>query len=196
MKKILLNPFEYFSEKSLIIVGTVATIVLSGTSAFFNARFDGVLDLHFSQPTTFFNTLIDNTVNVLVLALLLFALGKFRNTKTRFIDILSASVIARIPYYFVAFFNWNNVILIESEKRLQEFKALQPGSLPTFENTQILILIVFAITALLFLAWYLYLLYQGYKVATNAKGGLEVVLFASTVLIAEVLSKLTIYIIN
>lgn len=196
MKNFIFNPFAQFSERPLILFGIAATFVLSMTSAFFNARFDGVIDLHFSTPTFFINTLSDNALNIAILSISLFTLGKIRNSKTRFIDIFTASLIARIPYYFLPFFNWNNIILIESEKLLQQFATVQPGAVPQFESSQMLILVLFAIVSMLFLAWFIYLLYQGYKVATNAKGAVEVVLFGITILIAEAFSKFIFYFIN
>ena len=196
MKKVLFNPFEQFSERPLILFGISVTILLSMTGAFFNARFDGVIDLHFSTPTFFINTLTDNAVNIVILSLALFTLGKFRNNKTRFIDVFTASLIARIPYYILPFFNWNNTVLVESEKLLKQFMTVQPGAVPQFESTQMLVLVLFAGFSLLFLAWFIYLLYQGYKVATNAKGGIEIILFGVTILIAEVFSKIIFYLIN
>ena len=196
MKKVLFNPFDQFSERPLILFGISVTILLSMTGAFFNARFDGVIDLHFSTPTIFINTLTDNAVNIVILSLALFTLGKFRNNKTRFIDVFTASLIARIPYYMLPFFNWNNTVLIESEKLLKQFMTVQPGVAPQFESTQMLVLVLFAGFSLLFLAWFIYLLYQGYKVATNAKGGIEIILFGVTILIAEVFSKIIFYLIN
>lgn len=196
MKKVLFNPFEQFSERPLILFGISVTILLSMTGAFFNARFDGVIDLHFSTPTFFINTLTDNAVNIVILSLALFTLGKYRNNKTRFVDVFTASLIARIPYYILPFFNWNNTVLVESEKLLKQFMTVQPGAVPQFETTNMLVLVLFAGFSLLFLAWFIYLLYQGYKVATNAKGGIEIVLFGVTILIAEVFSKIIFYLIN
>ena len=196
MMKILFNPFDKFSERPLILFGLSATVLLSMTGAYFNARFDGVIDLHFSMPTFFMDTLMDNAVNIVVLSLALFTLGKFRNNKTRFVDVFSASLIARLPYYLLPFFNWNNTILNESEKLMQQFATLQPGMAPQFDTMQMLTLVLFAGVSIVFLAWFIYLLYQGYKVATNAKGAAEVVLFGVSLISAEVISKLIFYLIN
>lgn len=196
MKKILFNPFEQFSERSLILFGIATTLLLSMTGAFFNARFDGVIDLHFSRPTFFINTLTDNAVNIVLLSLALFTLGKIRNSKTRLIDIFTASLIARTPYYILPFFNWNDRILNESNKIMEQFMTIQPGAVPQFEAAQMLTLLVFAIVSILFLVWFIFLLYQGYKVATNAKGAVEVVLFGITLLLAEIASKIIFYLIN
>ena len=194
--KILFNPFDKFSERPLILFGLSATVLLSMTGAYFNARFDGVIDLHFSMPTFFMDTLMDNAVNIVVLSLALFTLGKFRNNKTRFVDVFSASLIARLPYYLLPFFNWNNTILNESEKLMQQFATVQPGMAPQFDTMQMLTLVLFAGVSIVFLAWFIYLLYQGYKVATNAKGAAEVVLFGVSLISAEVISKLIFYLIN
>ena len=194
--KILFNPFDKFSERPLILFGLSATVLLSMTGAYFNARFDGVIDLHFSMPTFFMDTLMDNAVNIVVLSLALFTLGKFRNNKTRFVDVFSASLIARLPYYLLPFFNWNNTILNESEKLMQQFATVQPGMVPQFDTMQMLTLVLFAGVSIVFLAWFIYLLYQGYKVATNAKGAVEVVLFGVSLIGAEVISKLIFYLIN
>lgn len=196
MKKILFNPFEQFAERPLILFGIAATVLLSLTGSYFNARFDGVLDLHFVKPTFFINTLTDNLINVVVLSLSLFTLGKIRNNKTRFIDIFSASLIARIPYYVLPIFNWNNIILDESEKLMKQFMTVQPGTVPEFDTIQMSVLLLFAIVSIVFLAWFIYLLYQGYKVATNAKKPFEVVLFAITLIIAEMVSKILFYLLN
>lgn len=195
MKKILFYPFENFPERPLILFGTAATIVLSMTSAYFNARFDGVLDLHFSTAT-FLNTLTDNALNIALLSLTLFTLGKIRNNKTRFIDVFTASLISRIPYYFLPFLNWNNIILTETEKLMQQFLTSQPNQIPEVDNFSMLVLAGFATVSMVFLAWFLYLLYQGYKVATNAKGTFEVVLFGIAIIIAEIFSKIIFYFIN
>lgn len=196
MKNILFNPFEKFPERPLILFGIATTILLSMTSAYFNARFDGVLDLHFSTTAFFLNTLTDNALNVAILSLTLFTLGKMRNGKTRFVDIFTASLISRVPYYFLPFLNWNNIILIETEKVMQQFATIQPTALSEFDNGSMLILALFAIVSMIFLAWFIYLLYQGYKIATNAKGAVEVVYFGIAIIIAEIISKIIFYLIN
>ena len=196
MKKILLNPFEQFSERPLILFGIAATIVLSMTSAYFNARFDGIIDLHFHTPTFVMNTLTDNALNITILSLALFTLGKIRNTKTRFIDVFVASLISRIPLYLVPFLNWNNSILEESEKLTKQILTAQPGMVPSFEDVNIVSLALFSIVSILLLAYFIYLLYRGYKVATNAKGAVEVILFGVTIIIAEIFSKIIFNLVN
>jgi hypothetical protein len=67
---------------------------------------------------------------------------------------------------------------------------------PEFESNQILLLGLFTVVSMLFLAWFIYLLYRGYQVATNAKGTVEVILFGLALLVAEAFSKFIFYILN
>ena len=51
MKKIF-NPFQNFSEKQLVLFGSIITIIATALAVLLNGRFDGVLDLHFVEKTT------------------------------------------------------------------------------------------------------------------------------------------------
>ena len=101
MKTILFRPFERYSEKTLVIVGVAFTLIGSLLGAVFQGRFDGVLDMHFVPSTSFYQVLIDNVINIFCLVLFLFLSAKYINNKTRLIDILTAAMVARIPYYFM-----------------------------------------------------------------------------------------------
>src|SRR5690625_4846953 len=110
MKTILFRPFERYSEKTLVIVGVAFTLIGSLLGAAFQGRFDGVLDMHFVPSTSFYQVLIDNAINIFCLVLFLFLSAKYINNKTRLIDILTAAMVARIPYYFMVFGNINNTM--------------------------------------------------------------------------------------
>lgn len=113
-------------------------------------------------------------------------MAKYINSKTRFIDILAAATVARIPYYLLPFFNYDNHMATAAEETLA---AINPGQLPDFSVTTISLLLVFAFFTILFLIWYMVLLFRGFKVASNAKGALPVVLFVIAIILAEISSK-------
>ena len=98
---ILYNPFQRLQTGILAVSGTVATILFCFTAYFFKARFDGAIDLHFVDAVEMYEPFIDNIVVIISLSLLLFFAGKIVNRKTRYVDILSVSLIARIPFYFL-----------------------------------------------------------------------------------------------
>jgi hypothetical protein len=185
MKKIY-NPFEIFSEKQLLITGTIVLILGSCIGFLFKGRFDGIVDLHFMENVTFSEVLVDNLINTLVVSVFLFLLGRFINSKTRIIDVLNTSLIARIPFYVLPFFNTNNK-MIETTDRLLEITS--SSSIESLTPVDLFYVVVFGILALLTLVWFSILLWNGFKVATNAKGTKAVVLFITVVLLAEIVSK-------
>lgn len=193
MKTILFKPFERYSEKTLIVVGGVFTVVGSFLGSIFHSRFDGVLDMHVVSSAPFYQVLLDNLINVFCLVLFLFLAAKYINRKTRLIDILTASMVARIPYYLVVFGNINGVVGKASEEVIQ---LVNPEMIGEVAISSLLIVIGFGLLSILFLVWYLALLFNGFKVASNAKGKKPIVLFILSILLAEVLSKVLIHYLN
>lgn len=194
MKKILFQPFENYSEKKLLFVGILGTLLGSLIAYLLKARFDGVLDVHFVDSVKIYDPLLDNLINIFSLSLLLWIAGKIVNSKTRLIDIFNTSLIARLPYYLISFANINGY-MGDLSQRLLNFTAEKPELL-SIEGTDLLIILIFAFISLLLLIYYLYLLYKGYQIATNAKGALPIILFILAVLFAEVLSKYIISLIH
>ncbi len=193
MKTILINPFEKYSEKQLIISGSIITLIGSLIAMLFNARFDGVLDLHFVRDSSFTQALLDNLINIIVLSLFLFAVSQLINQRTRFIDILSVSIISRTPYYLLPALNINDSIQIAGEE-IQ--KITENNNMDLLLNSGTIVILLFALLSLAFLVWYIGLLYNGFKVAANAKGTKSIVLFAIALLFAEIASKYIIHTLN
>jgi len=57
-----------------------------------------------------------------------------------------------------------------------------------FDN--LILILVFALIGILILVWFVVLAYNGFKVATNAKGTKSTLLFIVSLLVAEILSKI------
>lgn len=194
MKTILFKPFEYCSEKKLLLAGVGITLIGSLLGFWFNARFDGVLDLHFVQDTMFFTAFFDNVINIFSLCFVLFILAKYFNKKTRFIDILMAALISRGPMYLLSVFNSGNFLSQKAEALLQYATPEKIGQIPPMDS--LWFILVFSVFSILFLIWYMALLYNGFKIACHAKGTKAVVLFCVAILVAEVLSKFLVYHLN
>jgi len=185
MKKFY-NPFELFSERQLLIFGLLMLVVGSFIGYLFNGRFDGIVDLHFVALTELPEVFIDNCINTLLLTVFLFLYGLTINTKTRIIDLLNTALIARIPLYVLPFFNVNNLIITTTDNLVQ---MANTNSFESMTITDTIILLVFGVMALVTLVWFAILLWNGFRVATNAKGTKKVVLFIVVVLAAEIVSK-------
>lgn len=190
MKTLLFNPFSKYPEKTLLSFGILATIIGSYLAFIFSGRFDGIIDLHFVPEVTLWQPFIDNGINICCLTILLLIAAKYINKRSRGIDILTTATIARIPYYILPLFNSNGYILESTEKIIS---MATPENLPDLSFFQLGGLLVFALFTILFLVWYMILLFNGFKVASNAKGPMPVVLFVMGVLIAEVISKFLIF---
>ncbi|HLP56399.1 MAG TPA: hypothetical protein VK151_15285 [Fluviicola sp.] len=188
MKTLLLKPFERYSEKQLLLIGFLAFAVGIVLAKLFNTHFDGVLDTHFSDNVSWAQSAFNNSVNVIVLTLMLFLAGKIINRKTRLVDLLAAVLIARIPFYPLVFCNIGNKAFSSGDQILKSMQY--QTSIPA---STIVLLVVIVVITLALLVWSISLLYNGYKVAVNGKGAKAVVLFIVAVFIAEIVSKLVIF---
>ncbi|TDE45997.1 hypothetical protein E0I26_04735 [Flavobacterium rhamnosiphilum] len=193
MKTLLFNPFEKYSDRTLIAFGLLFSLIGGYLGFVFNARFDGVIDLHFVEKVSVYQPLFDIAIDIFCSSILLFSVGKLINNKTRFIDILSVSMIARIPFYFLSFFNINNLMYNISKRILS---MIAPEKIHNFVITDIPVLLVVSMTTILFLIWLIVLLYNGFKVATNAKETKHTLFFIGALIFAEILSKILIITLN
>ncbi len=184
--KQLYNPFELYSERQLLIFGLVLTLIGSLLGYLFNGRFDGIVDFHLLESVTFFEVVLDNFFNTVLLTMLLYITGKLINSKTRFVDVLNASLLARIPFYILPFFNFNNVMYDVSNRT---YDIMVAGSFNAISTPDIILLMLFSFVAICTLIWFSVLLWNGFKVATNAKGIKNIILFIFTILVVEVVSK-------
>jgi hypothetical protein len=193
MKLLLFKPFEKYSEKTLLSVGVIFTLIGSFAAYTFNVRFDGVFDVHIISNTLFYQALLDNLVNLFCLIIFLYLSTKYINRKTRLIDIITTSMVARVPFYLLPFLNINGVIEKASEDIIQ---FANPELISQISSSNLLIITVFGVITILFLVWYISLLFNGFKVASNAKGKISIILFILSLLFAEILSKFLIFQLN
>jgi hypothetical protein len=189
MKKILRNPFEKYAESTLLIVGILALVLGAVLGYYCNARFDGVIDLHFVKAVGVYEPLLDLLVTVSVTSIALFALGKYHNPKTRLVDLVNAVLIAKIPFYLLTVFNSTGMIFNASEKIM---KSVQENVLNLPDFSVLFPILIFSLITLAALVLSIVLLFQGYKVATNAKGNKSVFGFVAALLVAEIISKIII----
>lgn len=185
MIKTLLNPFEKFSEKQLLIFGLLFLFVGSYIGFLVNAYFDSILHISFIQNATYISSILQNTTITVLLSLVLFALGKYLNPKTRFIDLLNVSLIARIPFYLSALININNATSKLTDSIVNNLDNVQNIKFSTSEYLFLILTSVFGILCILLFA---ILLWKGFKTATNAKTTKEIILLIITLLITNFIS--------
>ena len=193
MKALIFNPFEKISEKKLLLIGITSMLVGAILGYLFNARYDGVFDLHFEKSTSYFIALLDILISVSTTCLLLLAVGKYTNPKTRFIDIFNTCSMAKIPFYVLTLFNINNWIYYSSAKLVE---SLQQNLMKMPSLSEFVPVLLFSLLTILGLVLSVILLFNGYKVATNAKGTKSIGLFVVALFLSEIFSKIIISYLN
>jgi hypothetical protein len=189
MKTLLFNPFETYSERILSVVGLIVTLIGGYLGFIFNARFDGVIDLHFVEKVSLYQPILEIGINILCTTVLLFIVGKIINPKTRIIDIFLTSMIARIPYYIITLFNANSKAYTISQGILNLVKS---NKINPLSSTDIFYLLLMSFAIIASLIWFITLLFNGFKTAVNAKGTKHILLFIGAIVIAEIISKILI----
>lgn len=196
MKKLLFNPFETTSETKLLTFGVLLTAIGSYLAYLFNGRYDGVIDLHFTGNVSLAQPFLDNLINIVCLTAVLFFVGRLINKKTRLIDILAPVMIARVPFYLLTFTNINNLISDITESLLKNVDLKNMPVNLDIAPSSILLLTLFSLLAIVCIVWFVILLYNGFKIATNSKTSLHKVYFALSILAAEIISGIIISLLN
>ena len=190
MIKLLINPFENYSEKQLLAVGFLGNILLVFLSFQFNTNFVGNLRITDEKVDDLKNVIFTHSITLLFLVVFLFALGKYLNSKTRFVDILVTCLTSRLVLCFMTLLNINGK---NSEIAVAVRKAMMQVNLEKALANYIPILMLFGLIAVVVTIWFFALLFNGFKTATNAKDTKSTVLFVITFIIAESLTRLLIY---
>lgn len=191
MMKLVFNPFERYSEKQLILIGIVTTLIGSLLAISFNARFDGILDLHFVEKVKIYEPIIDILIDTICLVILLFAIGKSINKKTRLVDIISTTLISKIPFYILLFQNINSFSYQITDK-LTKSLLTKNYSLEKVTTGEMTYLVFCGILSLVLIVCSITLLYNGFKTATNAKNTKSILLFIVAIILSEVVCKIVI----
>ena len=187
MKNLLFtNPFVKYSEKSIFLFSFLLSILGVVFAYYSNVRFDGLVDVHQFEKVSLWQVTKENAINIAVMTVLLFVFGAIINKKTRFIDILNAVLVFRIPFYFIA-------LLIKIPFMENFGKNLAKNS-SHIENLKINPLelaaaLSIAMSFLALLAYAIWLLFIGFKTATNCKKIIYYVVFGILIILAEVLTK-------
>lgn len=193
MKTLLFKPFDKYSGFPILITGILATALGTFLSFYFSIRFDGVLDVHISPGLSLSRATADNLIVMVSLFVLLYVAGLLVCPKTRMIDLLTTVLIARIPMYLVSLMNIGHW-LDEVETSLRQ--QIETGDLNPLGIPNIGWLVAFGLVTFGFVVWYIALLYNGYKISTNAKGAKPIALFIGAIVLAEIISKILIVQIN
>ncbi|POS02958.1 Yip1-like protein [Flavobacterium croceum DSM 17960] len=183
--KLIFNPFEQISERKLMQTGVLFALLAGIYAYYFGVVYDGVLDIHLFENASSLVLLFSNVIIVVCMSLVLYIFGKYINTKTRFIDVLTAVLWFRIPFYVSATLT-TLPVFAEIEHQLKNSKNIQNIQFDTFT---IVLLLFVTFVFLLALVYAFVLLINGFKTATNIKKAKHFVWFTVLILLLEILTK-------
>jgi len=184
---ILLNPFAILSDKRQTIIGIISLIIGIALIYIFQIQIE-IIGLHIAENLKLQNASINQLIIVCLLTLAFFCIGKIINKKTRIIDILNTILLAFIPIYISTFINFNGYMDEQNNKIYEAFinNNVNEIKLP-------FLFLVISVFMILMIVYYFYLLFIGFKTATNSKKAWHYVLFFATLIIIDLLTS---YIIN
>jgi hypothetical protein len=192
LSSFLLNPFRYLAGGPALIIG-IAIILASGLIASFShSHFNGVLDFHtwpdtVAVPVVIY--LIEGIIDWIILALLLYMLGKALSSShtIRALDVFGTQALARAPVLLTAL-----AALLPGYQR--SIERLGPAalsgswSLLTDYRSDLAVFIAAVCVCLTAIIWMVALMYRAFAVSCNLKGTRAVISFTVALIASEALS--------
>jgi hypothetical protein len=188
----LFNPFRFIAGFKALLLGLAIVLLSSFIGSISNTHFDGVLDVHTGAAAPMWFFLVAGLIDWICLAvpLLLFGLIVSRSS-FRTIDVFGTQALARWPYLIAAL-----AMLPDANRRVLGYlvsKLTQNASAASISSIDVFVFGFAMIVMILMAIWMVALMYQAYAVSCNIKGARAVVTFVVGLILAEVLSKITIF---
>jgi len=174
MNRRIYTLFENISSRNQLILGIFITIAGSLLGYGLHLRYFGAFKITTLSPKApFYMPLLDNMLIILITLLCLFLAGLLINRRTRALDILNAILISRGPLYLGCLFNINGFMMAQSALLLAQVSKGKDAalSMPIWP----MLLMSSGLTLLSVLS--IWLLFAGFKTATNGKGAKVIWLF-------------------
>ena len=184
----LFNPFSKFSEKNLLGIGLISSMLLILSCYFTNTKMDSLLHFSPAKNLDWLSISLFVIISLVYAIVLLFVLGKFLNKKTRFIDIVNTVLVSQVPVVFLLLST--KLIDIDNISKQIATTAEKNTSL-NLNIFDLLYFTIFGFATLLLLIYSSVLLFNGFKIATNIKKWQHIVLFAFVLLIGILICQLT-----
>ena len=177
----LFNPFSKFSEKTLLAIGILASILLIIACYFTNTKMDSLLHISPAKDLSFNSIALYTIISLIYAIVLLFILGKIFNSKTRIIDIVNAVLVSQVPVIVIVL-GTKLIKLDKISKQIAETSA--QNKVLDINIFDLMYLMVFSFGSLIFIIYSFVLLFNGFKTATNIKKWQHIVIFAFVLLVA------------
>ena len=190
MKTWLFNPFKFIAGTRALIFGLVAMLITAVVCMLTKWHLDGVIDIRQGKEgTSSYLYFIEPVIDWLCLVLPLYIFGSsFSVSSIRFIDVAGTSALARYPMLFA-------VLAITLMPHHTGDPQSFLNSLLSDPNL-IIRLVLLSLLLIPLTVWTVTLMYNAYSVSANLKGPKAAWSFVGSFLIAEILSKVILWLIE
>jgi len=181
---LLWNPFIRVAGWQAFFVGLIVIAVTGFIASYGNLLFDGAIDAHFGEEVPIGKMFLLLTIDLISVVLIMYMTGLFISKNFRFVDVLGTMTLSRAPFLVLA---------------LSALFVRQPDLSEIIKNPMIVLsypsFILFGIISVPVIVWYIALMYNALKISTGVRGTKLTIAFILALLIAEIVSKVLIYII-
>lgn len=188
----LFNPFKFIAGYQALLIGLAAILLTSLLGSLSNTHFDGVLDVHTGLQAPLWFFLSEGLINWMSLAVPLFFFGLILSRSAlRTVDVFGTQALARFPYLIsaIAFIPFKYA----SGGEDLTAKLMESGFSAIATPALLLTLGLAIIVAIPMIIWMVVLMYRAYTVSCNIKGPKAIITFIISLIGAEVLSKVAIF---
>lgn len=189
----LLSPFHYIAGGKALVAGVLGILLAGAVGSFSRTHFDGVLDVHSGMAAPLWIFLSEGVLNWIALALFLYLAGiMISRSRVRVADVFGTQALARYPTVIIAI-----VFLLPGHQRfVQHLCARFIKTLPEVETLPAdpLIFAVVIIVTIVMIIWMVALMYRGFSVSCNLRGGKTIGFFVAALILGEALSKVLIFV--
>lgn len=173
--KTLINPFEIYKERNLLIVGIVFALLTALVSSYTNHLLFGSLQVISNHRQTWYEAILNISITLLTNTVILYVFARLRYAKIRFVDVLNVVLVSHLVLYLMLFLTvlppvQNAVTAVELEVLDKGFAA------PELSMVHMFTLGAFGVLVICLLIYFYYFLVVGMKIAMNSKRKLDVFL--------------------
>jgi hypothetical protein len=174
----LFNPFHFWGGSKGLWIGLAVLAIHIPVGYFFQARFDGAIDMHLGMVDDLLRPVTDVMIAWPAVFLTMYLTALAFKSPIRLIDIAGATAIARVPLLISVL---PAIVFDPGIRDVNEFFNLR--------GSDLWMLSLGSVILLLFFIWHFVLLFNAYNINSNLKGWKLITGFILSVIIAEAISK-------
>ena len=191
----LFTPFRFIAGTKALIIGLVVMLLLSILGYLSNTHFDGALDIHYgclTIDTLYLPHILYQLVGWGLLTLVFYLTARIvTKSSIRLIDIAGTMALSQAPLIFAALLGFIPSFHI----CIGDINTINMGEMMAVLKENAVMMTVAGLVTMLFAIWSIVLKYNAYSVSANIKGVVGGISFAIALIVAEILSKIVLYII-